>query len=130
MDYICYKRFRGHGIDGDVNIRRGAELEELEGDIAFGSKIVCKNTSQNAFEYFARNDDEQGLQRGDLIMEIKKTLSKRDNKHQARWDKLWADDKANQLRRQEFEDFWCWGFQFYNASIEDLQHVKGLITSV
>lgn len=130
MEYICYKRFRGKGIDGEMlNIRRGSELEELDSLIAFGSKGVCINMSQIAYDYFARNDDKQGLLRGDLIMEIKKILSKRDNKYQARWNKLWEDEHANQLRSHEFEDFWIWDYQFYNANIEDLQHIKELIMS-
>lgn len=131
MEYICYKRFRGKGLNNEMlNIRRGSELEELEGLIAFGSKSVCINTSQIAYDYFARNDDEQGLERGDLILEIKKKLSKRDDKYQTRWNKLWEDTKANTLRRPDFTDFWIWGYQFYNASIEDLQHIRELIKNV
>lgn len=130
MEYICYRRFRGEGIDGEMNIRRGVELEELDGVIAMGSRAVCINTSDNAFKFFARNNDGNGLKRGDLIMEIKKKLSKRDNKYQQRWDKLWKDERANKLRNPDFDDFWLWGYQFYNADIEDLQHIKELIINV
>lgn len=130
MEYICYKRFHGKGIDGDMNIRRGTELEELEGVIAFGSRAVCRHTSDNAWAHFARNDDGKGLERGDLIMWIKKTLAKRDSKYQDRWNKLWADERANKLRNPTHKDFWIWWFDFYNASIEDLTHIKELILSV
>lgn len=130
MEYICYKRFKDNGMDGYINLPRGSEVEEVDGIIASGSKAICKNTSQAAYEHFARNNDNQGLQRGDLIIEIKKILSKRDNKYQTRWNKLWADKEANKLRMPDHQDFWCWGFQFYNATIEQLNHIKDLIANV
>ena len=88
---------------------------------------LCAVTSQNAYDFFSRNDDGHGLERGKLVEEITSRTEKRDAKHQARWDALWADADSNRLRRKDSPDFWIWSFDFYNADISDLRHIADLI---
>lgn len=130
MNYVCVKRYKGQAIDGRVNIPRGTRLEAVNDFLVLVQTTICKQTSQVAYDYFARDDDQRGLERGDLIAKIQRKLAKKDCNHQKRWDKLWADDDANKLRRQEHQDFWCWGFQFYNAEIDTLERVWQLIKDV
>lgn len=78
----------------------------------------------------ARDDDGRGMERGKLVQEIKGLLARKDRHHQDRWDRLWADQTANTMRRKEHEDFWVWGFPFYNGSIEDLTHILTIIKEV
>lgn len=130
MDYVCVKRYKGNAIGGAVNIPRGTKLGTVDDFLALGDTTICTPTSQVAYDYFARDDDERGLERGDLIAKIQRKLAKKDDNHQKRWDKLWADKDANKLRRPEHQDFWCWGFQFYNAEISELEHIWQLIKDI
>lgn len=128
MRYIVTRRFRGKAICGEVNLPYGTTCEEHDGILVLeDGRRLCAVTSQNAYDYFSRDDDGNGLERGKLVEEITSRMEKRDAKHQARWDKLWADEVANRLRRKDSPDFWIWSFDFYNADIPDLEHIANLI---
>ena len=99
MDYIVYKRFKGNGICGPVNLPYGTEVSSDGALLTMNGEKLCSITSQNAYDFFSRNDDGMGLERGKLVQDIRSTLERRDAKYQARWDRLWADEGANKLRR-------------------------------
>ena len=125
MDYIVYKRFKGNGICGPVNLPYGTTCEEHDGILVLkDGRKLCADTSQNAYDYFSRDDDGMGLERGKLVQDIRSTLERRDAKYQARWDRLWADEGANKLRRTEHEDYWLWSFAFYNADVNELRRIR------
>lgn len=135
--YIVTKRFKGKAICGDVNLPYGTHCECIGNTIYYEDRPICRITSQNAYDYFSRDDDGLGKVRGELVQKIKDKLSEYDREspeeyenHQKRWDLLWEDEIANKLRRKEHEDFWCWSFDFYNASVADLQHIWRLIGDV
>ena len=128
MRYIVTNRFKGQAICGAVNLPYGTACETQDGYLVLeGGRRLCAVTSQNAYDFFSRNDDGHGLERGKLVEEITSRMEKRDAKHQTRWDKLWADEVANRLRRKDSPDFWIWSFDFYNADIPDLKHISNLI---
>ena len=128
MRYIVTRRFRGKAICGELNLPYGTTCEEHDGILVLEDRRrLCAVTSQNAYDYFSRDDDGNGLERGKLVEEITSRMEKRDAKHQARWDALWADEVANRLRRKDSPDFWIWSFDFYNADISDLRHIANLI---
>lgn len=128
MRYIVTRRFRGKAICGEVNLPYGTTCEEHDGILVLeDGRRLCAVTSQNAYDYFSRDDDGNGLERGKLVEDITSRMEKRDAKHQARWDALWADEVANRLRRKDSQDFWIWSFDFYNADISDLRHIANLI---
>ena len=89
--------------------------------------ISCANSSQNCYEYFSRNDDGNGIKRGELTQKIIKKLAKRDSKYQERWDKIWSDMSLLKFKRKEFDDYWLWNHEFYNAKIEDLKYIYNKI---
>lgn len=127
-EYMVKKRFRGKAICGDVNLPYGTPADLKNGNmITVNGKDICRITSQNAYDFFVRNDDGNGYERANLIQKIMCKLVSKDDNYQKRWDKLWDDKIANSMRRKEHEDFWCWSFDFYNASVADLQHIWGLI---
>lgn len=127
MRYIVTQRFREKAICGPVNLPYGTVCE-TDGDfITHGGKRLCAITSQNAYDHFSRDNDGKGPERGRLVREILRKLSRRDARYQERWDRLWADEGANRLRRAEHEDFWIWGFHFYNADVAELHRIKGLL---
>ena len=125
--YIARKRPRFKGFDGPVNIPWGASLEVRDAILYWNGAAVCGVSSQNAYDYFSRDDDGQGEFRGKLVGAIKATLEKRDAGYQARWNKVWADPRCERYKRPEHEDWWVWNYDFYNAPIPDLQYIASLV---
>lgn len=130
MDYIVTKRAKFNSISGPVNLPFGTAIQEEEGVLYFEGNPLCVSSSQNAYDFFSRNDDGFGLERGKLTADIIKTLSKRDAKHQERWDKVWDDILCQKYKRHEHADYWLWNHAFYNAPIEDLRYIANLVKGV
>lgn len=127
MKYITNKRFKKTCLCGQINIPYGTNLQCTNNLICLNDKPICYITSQDAYDYFSRNDDNKGLERGKLIRDIKDKLKN----NQSRWNKIWDnEDKLAKFRRQEIKDHWLWNFDFYNAEIEDLQFIYDLIKEV
>ena len=128
MRYIVTRRFRGKAICGEVNLPYGTTCEEHDGILVLeDGRRLCAVTSQNAYDYFSRDDDGNGLERGKLVHDIMCTLERRDAKYQSRWDRLWTDEGANKLRSTEHEDYWLWSFAFYNADVNELRRIRRLL---
>lgn len=127
MQYITHRRFKDNSINGQVNIPSLSSCEEYDGVIYFCGKQICYSASENAHQYFARNDDGNGVERGRLIQNIQNKLAKRDNEYQNRWNAIWDDKISQRYKRKEYDDFWLWNHEFYNAEIEDLKHIAKLI---
>ena len=130
IPYVVRRRARFLSISGPVNLPYGTVVSSDGAFLSINDQKLCSVTSQNAYDFFSRNDDGRGLERGKLVEEITSRLEKRDARHQARWDFLWADAGANRLRRQDHADFWVWGQAFYQADIRDLEHILKLIKEV
>lgn len=125
--YIARRRARFSGIGGiPVNIPYGTPLEAREGFLLFEGRPLCAVTSQNAYDYFSRDGDGQGRERGALVAAILSRLQRRDKDYQERWDKVWDDPLCQKYRRPEHEDFWLWNHDFYNAPVADLRHIARL----
>ena len=127
MTYILHRRFKSTAISGAVNIPACTICKESGGVIYFGNKQICFVTSENAHQFFARDDDGNGLLRGRLTQAIQHTLQKRDPQYQARWDKVWDDKLCRKYKRSEHDDFWLWNHDFFNAPILDLQYIAALV---
>lgn len=127
IPYIVRRRAQFLAICGPVNLPYGTEVSSDGAFLTVNGEKLCSITSQNAYDYFSRNDDGHGLERGKLVQDIRRTLERRDAKYQARWDALWADADSNRLRRKDSQDFWIWSFDFYNADIPELKHIANLI---
>ena len=128
--YITHRRFKDKAICGNVNIPAQTECDVKNGCIIYDGKPICVTTSENAHQYFAVNDDGCGMERGHLTQEIQNRLAKNDKNHQARWDKVWSDKIAQKYKRKEYDDYWLWNHDFFNASIEDLRHIAEVVKSV
>ncbi len=72
MEYIVHRRFRERGADGTLlNIPYGTKFETIGDFIATpDGRAICFTSSEVAQQYFARNDDGQGLERGKLTYAI------------------------------------------------------------
>lgn len=127
MKYITHKRFKAKAICGEVNIPAMTECEEVGGFIVLGNNILCAVTSENAHQYFAQNEDGQGMARGKLTQCIQNELKKRDKFHDWRWGRIWADIKCKPYKRKDHADYWLWNHEFFNAPVEDLIHIFNII---
>lgn len=127
MEYIVHKRFKGQAICGYVNLPTTTECKNVDGVIMYGDKPICVATSENAHQYFARNDDSNGLERGNLTQRIIRKLSRKDSKHQERWNIVWDDVICQKYRNKMHGDYWLWSHAFYKADIEDLRYITKLI---
>ena len=119
--YIVTKRYNQKAICGDINLPYGTECAARDNIIFFEGSPLCATTSQSAYDYFARNDDNEGLKRGEMTQTILKRLSK--DKDGELWEKLWTDERCLKFKRQEYSDHWIWSYDFYNADIEDLDYL-------
>ena len=127
MQYITHRRFKGSAICGQINIPALSICEKNGNTICFDGKPICFDTSENAHQFFARNNDGQGLKRGQLTQAIQNKLAKRDSAYQSRWDKIWDDTICQKYKRKEYDDFWLWNHEFFNARIEDLKYIAKLV---
>ena len=125
--YICIKRAKFKGLDGDFNIPYGTELDCKNGCLISDGKMVCLSSSENARQFFSCNNDGNGLLRGKLVHSIIDTLAKNDTQHQFRWDKVWADRSVRKYKDMARDDYWLWNQYFYEAPIEDLKHIVSLV---
>lgn len=127
VQYIVKRRARFNSKSGPVNIPWGTSVDLVGEFLERDGAQLCAVTSKNAHEFFARNDDGQGQERGRLTMAIKDTLEQKDANHQARWDKVWEDPLCQKYRREEHADFWVWNHAFFEAPVEDLRHIADLV---
>lgn len=125
--YITARRARFLAICGPVNIPWGTPVIAVDGVLLLGLRLLCATTSQNAHDFFARNDDGDGVERGTLTAAIADELARKNAGHANRWKKVWRDPVCQKYRRPEHADFWQWSHDFYEAPVEDLRHIAGLI---
>ena len=71
MQYIVHRRLKDTAICGGINIPATTICEEICGVIYYNGLPVCYTTSENAHQFFARNDDECGLRRGSVMVIIR-----------------------------------------------------------
>ena len=127
MDYIAIKRARFFSLSGNVNVPYGTKTNCENGILSIEGKPLCGDHSQNAYDFFTRDDDGNGLLRGKLTQAIQAVLRKRDKGHQARWDKVWADPICQKYKRADHADYWLWSHDFFNAEIADLHHIAAIV---
>lgn len=132
--YMVRKRLRALSRTGEkVNIPYGTMLKCVNGIIYWKDDILCNDDCQIQKDYLVQANSPDVSQRAYLINDILKLLSlpTPDNpKVKERWQILWKDPWANELRRKDFEDFWLWSNKFYDAEEADLRKLCKLISKV
>lgn len=128
MDYVCHRRFKFIDLDSKpINIPALTLCHAYCDTIYYNGQRACITTSENAHQFFARDDDNQGIRRGKLTQAIQSTLKARDENYQVRWDKIQSDPLLQKYSRKEHPDFWVWNHDFFNAPIWDLEYIASLI---
>jgi hypothetical protein len=128
MQYIVHTDFIGKAISGEVNLPAGTECTEINGTIYHNARAVCRIGSNNACKYFARNNDGNGMKRGELIKTIKAALALQDEHHYERWHRVMNCPVCKQFDKNPDGDTWEWNLAFYNASIATLEHMANKVT--
>lgn len=131
MHYIVIKRYKRDDARGRFNLPYGTIVEERDGILYYGDKDICGDHSAVMREYFARNDDGKGLERGKLTQAITSTLAIRPDEtkeeHDERWDVVWQDELCQKYKKPHQENHWLWAIEFFNAPIEDLEYIARLV---
>lgn len=128
--YIVTKRFKNKAICGDLNLPYGTKCYVEDGMICCDKGIICNVKSQNAYDFFTQNDDGCGKIRRKLINNILKALDKSDyNKksYDEKWLRVWNDTVCQKYKRNDYENYWLWSYDFYNAEISDLIYIEKLV---
>lgn len=126
MQYIVHKRFKEKALCHKVlNLPYGTVLNAYNNIIATDKgEAVCFTTSENAKIYFARNDDNKGLERGKLTNAIaysRKGL----NKSGFRFNDKQIDIINRHYQRflRQDLDMIIFNDKFFKAPIEELKEM-------
>lgn len=124
MDYICHRRYNKIGASGKKYLFRRKDVLNTAGNyIVTGTEAVCAVTSEDAYMYFARNDDGNGLYRGKLTYAIAYAHRKPNNDNDYRF----TEDEISWLRKdyskylREDDVAVIFNYDFFNADIKELE---------
>lgn len=123
-NYVVYRRFAGNAICGKVDLPVMTLCDCTKGYIHDNKRVYCFDHSENAYQYFARNDDSKGLERGNLTQRI---IARLKDAPQEVWNKVWEDNLCQKYKRPEHSDYWLWNHDFYNAEIDELRYIAELV---
>lgn len=141
MNYYTYKEFNGTAVCGPIVITVGTEVTEESNIIKYGNNKICLATSANAHEHFVYDGDNEGAERGNLILSIQSKLAENHTVEEidAEGNITYVDHIAQQRREAIEGDEICakyvtstsgeilWNHDFYSATISDLQHIDALL---
>lgn len=130
MEYIVVERFKRDNALGRFNLPRGTIVQEHDGWLYHNGRRICSDHSAIMREYFARNDDGNGMKRGELSHAIIKSLQIRRNETKEdwnrRWEPIWKDRICQKYRKDSGENNFLWSIEFFNAPLFDLEHIASL----
>lgn len=131
--YIVFKNFVRKTMFGEnVSLPALTILYDNEHIIFKDLKPIMTDSCENCYNHMAKNNDGNGLKRGELTQKILRRLSRarfeRQDEYIEIWDKIWDDPLCNNYKRADHEDYWLWNHAFYNAPIYDLEYIYNLTT--
>ena len=116
--YIAYRPLNRKCLGGRVNIKRGDVLKQDKGVLFYKNVAVCVWNCQVAKEYFAPDDDNNGLRRGDIIYAIafKEPLT------ELQKDIVLATPSINRFLRKDNRTI-LFNDDFFSASVMELMDI-------
>lgn len=139
MRYIACKSFFKSGIGGSFNILKGACIDRENNKLYYNCREICYISSQYAYDYFARNDDGNGYARFERTHNIIETIKNANIKFQKETEEyrskhhnpiFYMYDAIRENYPAFVTDDSLFTFEFYDASIGDLDIIKLLVESV
>lgn len=150
MTYIVCKDCNLNGINGHFVLKVGDILDENNDIISYEGRNICYKTAQVAYNYFSRNDDGQGLKRYEAVHAIMLKITELKTEYRTTIEniikKLPKDATVEQLKEAtkdvfdkgsyiydnldpKFKIDNIYSVDFYNTSIEELEHIAEMIES-
>ena len=126
MKYICHNRYKKTGASGkEYLVRFKDEIETVGNFIAKGAEAVCAITSDDAFRHFARNDDNNGLERGKLTYKIAYAPRRPNIDNDYRFTETEIEMLRTEYSRFLIKDNVAviFNYDFFNADIEELREL-------
>lgn len=128
MQYITHRRFHKMAACGEeMNIPYNSTFDTIAGFIASESKTICRTKSIDAYMYFARNDDGNGIERGKLTYDI--AYADRNVKRDDGYHYRFTDEEIEMLVKEyphflkKTGDYILFNYDFFNAEIEELREL-------
>lgn len=128
MEYITHRRYNKLAMcQKTMNIPKGTKFKVISKRIIAtdDNKAICYNTSEDAHQYFAINDDGRGLERGALTWAI--AYEPRDNEDHNGF--RWSDKEAEYIFTN-WDKFvrknipvLLFNFDFFHADVEELKQM-------
>lgn len=127
MKYICHKPYHKKCACGrKLFIKTGQILDTVGAFIVMNDKAVCNIKSEDAYMYFARNDDSMGIKRGELTHLIAYSYRRPNKDNSYRFTpeeiEMLKTDYIKYLRQDC--DALIFNYDFFNADIEVLEDIR------
>lgn len=131
MLYVVCKPFQKYGF----NLLKGASLnrDELDYTITYNSTRVCNRSSQDAYDFLARNDDGKGRERFRLSHDILDIIKNVIMEYNSQSEEYRRNHTCKSFAIYEYisEEYGAFikedeilTYEFYEASVEDLKDIK------
>lgn len=131
--YVCHTRYKKKGASGrEYNIARGERFDVIANFIACDNAAICSIRSEDAYKYFAIDDDGKGLERGELTHDIAYS-DRRPNKNNG----YRFTEAQIEVLEKEFKKFLrsdvdtiLFNHEFFNADVDELKTLKQRLQEV
>lgn len=153
MQYLVTNAFNKLGIDGEFNLSIGTEVQESNNIIYYDNKRICYVTSQNAYDHFSRNNDGKASQRYETICYIKGKIAEYVAEFNEEIAAINNGDLSEEQKEAELANIIdkstaaynairnyksdvlkpndnIFNYNFYNATITVLNHIKSLVNNI
>ena len=127
MNYIVFRPYNGMTLSGQVlDLQVGEEFETVGDFIARNNAAICRIGSMVANQYFANNDDGNGIERGKLTYHIAYDSQLNDSQVQLLRDKYpqFLQPYDALLFNQDFFDADIETLRTLAAELDDIQEVE------
>jgi hypothetical protein len=126
--YIVCKNFYGKSISGIVSLPVGTELILKDNVLLYQNKPICYNTSQNCYDYMADNSKGDGIERYNIIQDIKRVYAniiKKDNEAYMELVKDLTEEDTLPPYVSTLSFTITFNYEFYNKSKKELEDILG-----
>lgn len=126
MKYICHRKYNKIGACNELyNIEVGQTFFTIGKYIADDSKAICHIASEDAFKYFAKDDDGQGLERGRLTYEIAYADRHPNSNNGFRFTEAERDMLVEQYGQyiKDNTEYLRFNYDFFNADVNIIKEI-------
>lgn len=133
VEYICHRKYSKIAACGDyLTFKQNARFETIGCFIAHDKRAICTVNSEDAHRYFAKNDDGNGIKRGNLTYKIAYAPRHPNKENGFRFtpDEIEMLEKDYDRFLRKDTDTIIFNNAFFNAKIEDLQEIYNRLEGI